>query len=376
MLQQKALKDTIKIGILLPQSKEYPKLAKEFLDGIKLYFSIHENNFSCGKVELIVEDIGFGTERASLEKTRKLLTLDEVTIIAGLMEFNTAIKIGEVAEIMDVPVLIGGLGETKIDVSKVPDNLYFHSFMLWQSLFELGKYVGKHFPEDHLSVITSLFDVGYDSYRAFFLGLKSSASTEHTLFISKAYDGDELLEDLAVNFPLNKEHNYCLLLHPKLLNGLLKKAVLDVSKVIVTPFSTHYKGEQYSSFVSLSNSSATYVEFSEGISDYFSVQPSVHHALGYQQGQLLYSAVKNLKSHTDDASSIYDAWDGFNEETVTGLTTYSSTSRHFESDFYISKRIDESQLDLEKRDSVKIMESEIEDLLAAKNSYTNPYLFM
>ncbi|WP_192349312.1 ABC transporter substrate-binding protein [Algoriphagus sp. Y33] len=372
------MENSFKIGVLLPQSKEYPTISKEFLDGLKLYFTIHDNLFLGRKAELVIEDIGFGTERVSLEKTRKLITLDEVDVIGGLMEFNTALQVGNMAEIMNVPMLIGGLGETKVAREKIPANLYFHSFMLWQSFFELGNYVGESLKEKELLIVTSLFDVGYDSHRAFMLGLKSKKYDKYETYISKAYDSGELLQDLEDNFNLDANKAWCLLLHPELINGFLRKIELKPNCLFTSPFVTdNESGGNVWSFVELSKKHEKYRKLVDGINEYIGMSPTHHHALGFQQGQLIYHALQQLENLTDIPRQIYSAWDGFEEETVVGRTWYSAGTKFFESGIklYEGGRCE----DFESHPARKrgdIPPASILELSQERNQYTNPYMFM
>lgn len=162
---------SVKIGVLLPLSNVHPSYAGSFLSGLKLAVNsgeLHENN----KMEVITEQINYGTLRISLLKAEQLITENKVNILVGLLNSDVATEIGGLAKNVQVPTIIANAGENYL-VNKAKENpyLFFNSLNLFQNSFLAGKYVvGKY--GKNIAVVTSLYDSGYDSLFSFYKGVE------------------------------------------------------------------------------------------------------------------------------------------------------------------------------------------------------------
>lgn len=72
----------MKIGILLPQSKQYPSLDRDFMRGMKL------NDLD---VKFFIESIGIGAdEKIIIEKMQKLSLQEDISIFIGFWDIATS----------------------------------------------------------------------------------------------------------------------------------------------------------------------------------------------------------------------------------------------------------------------------------------------
>ena len=187
---------SVKIGVLLPHSNEHPNYAGSFLSGLKLAVNsggLPEDK----KIEVITEQINYGTRRISLVKAEQLITENKVNMLVGLLNSDVATEIGGLVKNAKLPAIIANAGENYL-VNKAKKNpyLFFNSLNLFQNSFLAGKYVvGKY--GKNIAVVTSLYDSGYDSLFAFYKGVELAGGkiTETYLkneneddFISKTLD--------------------------------------------------------------------------------------------------------------------------------------------------------------------------------------------
>ena len=377
MLQKKDEKQNLKIGVLLPQSKEYPEVGVNFLNGIKLYFTLHNNQFERGEAELLVEDVALGTERLALEKVRKLIAQDNVLMITGLLEFGVGLQVGLTTQMADVPTLFAGLGESTIPHDYIPDNLFFHTLQFWQAHFHLGKYVAGKFKGAKIKIVSSLLDCGYDHLRAFRLGLRAEGVEAAEEIVLSAYDVDELKVEVD-EISISKNAVYVAILHPKLLNGFIDcyGHLLDV--LISPPFYTGNSTlKKPWAAVLPDRSNPQFVKFRDGLKEYLDQEPDMFHVLGYQQGQIIYNALESLEGPLDDNKHIINMLSTFERDTIVGPSRMNKRDHTIGSTISVCEgiNINEDYKTLITIDEDVSAIDETKDLYLQKNAFTQPYLF-
>ncbi len=142
-----------KIGILLPNSKAYPKLSKEFMAGLKL--ALPEN------FEIKIEGIGFGENSKQIKNAiQKLVYQENVSIITGLLGHKDLEDICEFVNSMDETLIFSNIGaSTPLDLTKW-SNIYCNSFQLNKSTYLLGSLFSKeNFKK--IGISTCYNDAGY-----------------------------------------------------------------------------------------------------------------------------------------------------------------------------------------------------------------------
>lgn len=158
----------MKIGLLIPQSKVYPQIGKEFIDGLKLITSSHQ------EVEFIIEGIGFSDNSKIIsERMQKLVLQDDCDLITGFLGHMGINELAEQAEGLGVPFLINDLGINKPVSLNQYTNTYCNSFESFESLRLLGKYLVNK-GEKNLLVSSCFNDSGYGSIQALEGGIYQS----------------------------------------------------------------------------------------------------------------------------------------------------------------------------------------------------------
>lgn len=114
--------NSVKIGVLLPQSREYPHYAGSFLNGLKLAVN-HSGKSEKTNLEVISEQINYGTLRISKIKTEQLIAENNVNMLVGLLNSHVSIEIGELAMKAQIPAIICNTGENYL-VNKAKENPY------------------------------------------------------------------------------------------------------------------------------------------------------------------------------------------------------------------------------------------------------------
>lgn len=376
MLIKKDEQQVIKIGVLLPRSSQYPNAPKDFLNGIKLYFTLNENKFDRGRVELVVEDTGLGIESTSIEKAHKLIVQDQVILLTGLIEPLVGIEVGKMTEMAGLPTLFSGLGESALHPGGIPGNLYFNTLQFWQSYYLLGKYVRERLDEQPV-IITSLYDCGYDPLKAFRLGLQPNGTNFQNEVVLHARSSEELQEEVG-KAALNPSMAYALILHPKMLNNFINQYGNQMGKIVTTPFYTGSEPNiKYWAFPGWQNDSPSSLALKEGVKEFLECQVDMFHVLGFQQGQLIYDALSKLSSPTTDSETILETWRNYASEMPTGNARMDAEDHMLKGSIKIFSGVSTC-------DQFEVMGSfdlnapnptGLDELFTVRNSYTNPYLF-
>lgn len=378
MLINKSESKRLKIGVIIPQSRQYPEAAGNFLNGIKLYFTLNDNSFDRGKAELIIEDIGLGTESSSIEKAHKLMSQDQVIMLTGLLEPMVASEVGKMTNLADLPTFFSGLGESAVLPSNISGNLYFNTLQFWQSYYFLGQYIGEQQNDQPISIITSFYDCGYDPLKAFRLGLRSKQGVIDEEVILKSYSKEELILEVEQSMKFSKDKRYALILHPRLLNQFIDLFGDELGDIIATPFYTgKSSNNKVWAFPNWRNETERYKQFHEGATQFLNTDPDMFHVLGFQQGQLLYAALSNLADPADDNQKIYEAWEKFQEDTLIGSTHLDAKTHTLKSDIHVFSGVNSNnEFELIKAfNSDYVVDSNAEELFEVRNAFTNPYLF-
>src|SRR5215831_2772287 len=100
-------KTPIKIGVLAPLSGPLAALARDIVDGARLYVDEVNGEMVGRKVELIVEDYEFKAAVA-LTKTKKLVERDTVHIVTGVILSAAAIAMKDYIHAQQVPFIVSG----------------------------------------------------------------------------------------------------------------------------------------------------------------------------------------------------------------------------------------------------------------------------
>lgn len=109
-----------KIGVLLPQSKAYPKIAKDFMKGLRLALN--------DSVDLKIEGIGFSNDSKSIiNSIEKLINQEGVELLTGLLGHYELDDICNYIENIEETLIFADMG------AAIPPNLE-HKKILFATL--------------------------------------------------------------------------------------------------------------------------------------------------------------------------------------------------------------------------------------------------
>ncbi|WP_347069454.1 ABC transporter substrate-binding protein [Flavobacterium sp. WV_118_3] len=167
-----------KIGILIPQSKQYKTLDRDFIRGIKL------NNLN---VQYYVESIGIGAnEQLIIDKIQKLYFQEGINIIIGFFGHHNMQRVYEYASDNDILLLASDIGATVPYAMKKQKGICINSYGLTESCYLLGQ----HFSDkqyDKIASSTSYYDSGYGMLSAMENALNKSDITISGHYITPFY---------------------------------------------------------------------------------------------------------------------------------------------------------------------------------------------
>lgn len=141
----------LRIGVLVPQSKEYPLMAKEFINGFKL---------SMPDITCVIEGIGFGNDpKKVIDAIQKLVLQEDVTIITGILGHNGLIEVLQYVESLDVQLVYTTIQANK-SIKLDTKNSFCNPFNLYEATYNLGKYLVQN-KKKNIAVTTCYYEAGY-----------------------------------------------------------------------------------------------------------------------------------------------------------------------------------------------------------------------
>lgn len=157
----------IKIGMLLPQSKQYLSLDRDFMRGVKL------NGLN---VKFFIESIGIGSdEKMIIDKMQKLSFQEDISIFIGFFGHRNIENVYEYAASHDIFLLASDIGSTLPYSFKKKRGVYTNSMGIAESSYYLGTYLAS---QNHKNIATSssYYDSGYGINQAIEIGLYENDS--------------------------------------------------------------------------------------------------------------------------------------------------------------------------------------------------------
>ena len=138
--QAPAAKTPIKIGVLAPLSGPLAALARDVVDGARLYVDEVHGEMAGRKVELIVEDYEFKAAVA-LTKTKKLVERDRVHVVVGVILSAAVLAMKDYIHTHEVPFIVSGAAVAEAITLEKPSPYVFRTtFSASQVPGPLGKF--------------------------------------------------------------------------------------------------------------------------------------------------------------------------------------------------------------------------------------------
>jgi branched-chain amino acid transport system substrate-binding protein len=162
-----------RIGVMVPESKEYPLMAERFLAGLGLHFE-------GSKVAIIRENIGASLPVSSL---RKLVEGEGADIVVGLMNSGAASSLVRLMPEEKTVFIASNVGEVMPRSGEQAPNLFHATLNYWQAGWAMGRWAAANLGRK-ACIASSLHDSGYDALYAFRLGFESSGGRISGTFVT------------------------------------------------------------------------------------------------------------------------------------------------------------------------------------------------
>ena len=364
----------MKIGVLLPQSNMYPRLAQDFADGLRLI----TNQLPC---ELFIEGIHFGTnDQLIIEKSQGLILQHQVKLVVAFISLNQYVleSINNFFDVNRVPLLIcdtGGNIPPNIDYSPY---VLINSLQVWKSNWASGEYFAKKIGKE-LAISLSLHESGYNLDNVVRVGLEAEGgknvisqlttreiemaqlekvleNTEYKgLFVNySGKEGDQFIE--AYNQTHLKDKK------PLFVNPIMTESShLDS---LEKAYSVHTWSEE------LDNPENNL--FTTSFEDEYDTVPNSFALLGYEAG-LIIKLVNDLKT-----KQIKELFAQLEIDTPRGTLKHSPSNNSLDAPIYlrqIQKKDSYQNIVLEILEEPKDMKEKVPPILSSTLSgWTNPYL--
>jgi branched-chain amino acid transport system substrate-binding protein len=162
--------DTLRVGLLLPQSQIYPVAGGNFRTGMDLFLA--QRSGAARPITLMAQEYGT-TPSAALEQAGEWITNDRVDLIVGSLSSGTAATLHPLLHERQMPLLVSNIGANLTRDDRNSPYIIRNSFSYWQSSWALGRWAAGNLGKQAF-VASSFYDSGYDSLYAFQLGFESA----------------------------------------------------------------------------------------------------------------------------------------------------------------------------------------------------------
>jgi ABC-type branched-subunit amino acid transport system substrate-binding protein len=301
------MRDLKKIGVLLPQSKAFPRMSKDFLNGLRLSLNMEE-------VEIKIEGIGVGRDpKAVIDSIQKLVNQEGVCLTTGLLGHKGIEEILDFVEGIDEKMLYSDFGATAtIDLAK-RKGILCNSLDLYNSSNLLGKHLVKE-GKKNIAVSTCYYDAGYGFMESMERAISESSESQFSGHFITPLHPRENESEIMANFV--KESNTDAIF--AFYNGVFAKEhasylkenqVNKIAPLYTLPFTVEERvlnefPEIFNETYFMSSWTANMIseknkEFVDEYKENFGSEPTLFSLLGYENGILIQEFINNNLSFSD-----------------------------------------------------------------------------
>lgn len=293
------------IGVLIPQSKAYPRIAKDFVEGLKL--SLNE---SSEEYKLKIQGIGFANDpKVVIDAIQNLIMQEDVELITGLLGHMGINEICDFVQGMEEKLIYADLGATPpLDLSN-RKGVYCNSLNMLESI----KLLGEYFSDNELrsiAVSTCYYDAGYGFLRELENVLYSNGAEFAGHFITplKPRENEsELMKEFfleikpdaifgSFNSYFSKEHAEFIEKNQVHKLAPLYTTQFSLDDAVLDKFPSTFNGVNCMSSWFPELTSPSNEQFIERYLSSYSKKPSVFAMLGYENGLLINDVLSSLDS--------------------------------------------------------------------------------
>jgi branched-chain amino acid transport system substrate-binding protein len=168
-----AQQNTLRVGLLLPQSQLYPMIGTNFRAGMDLFLA--QRSSADRPIALIAHEYGT-TPSTALEQASTWITNDQADLIVGSLSSGIAATLHPLLHERQMPLLVSNIGANLTRDDRQSPYIIRNSFSYWQSSWAMGRWAAGNMGKQAF-VASSFYDSGYDSLYAFQLGFESAGGT-------------------------------------------------------------------------------------------------------------------------------------------------------------------------------------------------------
>lgn len=284
----------LKIGIITPFSNEFPFLASDFVDGLKLAF--------CEIKEL--EYVHVETERGVANEVsplfRRLIVKDRVNLIVAVLDTTIVQSVKELINQTQTPVILAGMG-TRLPLcgSDSSPYVFYNTFRMWESCWLSGQIATNTFGK-RVGIFASFFDSGYPMIYAHTKGAESVGGqtlfysithkdkTDQEFLNAKTIASQNLVDYYFASY-YGKERAFML--------EWFQREGFATNRIISSP-AIHPKGDEIAYVTSWHREIDTpeNVAFIKTFKEKIGGEANEFSMLGYESGLLICEALKNSES--------------------------------------------------------------------------------
>ena len=293
----------LKIGIIVPRSDMFPKLAIDFLNGIKLPF---KNSIAHEYVpKYLIESIGNATDSSVLQRIEKMFLQEETDVIVSFCSYFMLDSLVTIANSYKTPIIHVTIGAHVLKPTHNSPYVVHVSLNLCQTSYLSGQYAAANFGKK-AALLSSFYDGGYQLTESFFKGFTDHGGEIIYNYVSpmdyKSETFDRMIDDLKETKPdvvfsifSYKEGNKVI--------AKLAQSGLDYIPNVAIPLMTDESNEIEESLPKNFYSIASWSFESELMNDFFlsyqktySEVPNIISVLGDEVGSILAYCIEKNQS--------------------------------------------------------------------------------
>lgn len=292
----------LKIGILLPKSDMFPRLAIDFLNGFKLSFNQSDAHNYVPK--FIIESVGNATDSSLLQRVERMLLQEETDVIVCFCSYFMLDSLVTIANSYRKPIVHVTLGARVLKPTHHSPYVLHVSLNLCQTSYLSGKYAAEQFGKK-AALLSSFYDGGYQLTESFFQGFTDHQGEIVYNYVSpmdyKSETFDAMIEGLKQTNPevlfsifSYKEGNKVLV---KLAQSGLD-SIPNVAIPLMTDESNETEVQLPENFYSIASwafgeDSKSMDDFNQNYQSTYSETPNIFSLLGDEVGAILSYCLQN-----------------------------------------------------------------------------------
>ena len=157
---------SVKLGLLVPQSGVYAPLGEDMKQGFQLYLDQHGGKLGGKRVELLTADEGAGPQ-AAVPAAKKLIQQDRVVAVSGVVSSAVALGLRDLFTESKVPLVISNAGADALTGEAGSDYLWRTSFANSEPNAAIGPHVADEVGDGGVYLVAADYAAGHEHMAGF-----------------------------------------------------------------------------------------------------------------------------------------------------------------------------------------------------------------